>query len=61
MFEAARARFSEALLAVFFALAPSAVPEWRGDPRIRVAAVLAVGEPTPSLAVRPGNGTDGRG
>ncbi len=49
-----RSRLSQALMAVFFALAPSSVEPWRVEPRARVAAVLAVGEPTPSIAGRAG-------
>ena len=48
-----RTRLSTALLAVYFALAPSTVPLWRLEPRPPPAAVLPVGAPTPSLAVRP--------
>jgi hypothetical protein len=55
-----RAQLSGALLAVFFALAPTTVPEWRLAPTRPPAAVLPVGEPTPSLAVRPrADRTDG--
>ncbi len=53
MSEWRRARFAEALLAVFFALAPSSVPAWRLLPRPRPVAVEFVGEPTPALAPRP--------
>lgn len=41
-------------MAVYLSLAPSAVDPWRLLLQPRVAAVLAVGEPTPSLAVRRG-------
>ena len=47
--EGIRRRIGQAMLAVYFALAPSSVPAWRLDPVQRIAAVLAVGEPTPSL------------
>jgi hypothetical protein len=40
-----RSRLAEALLALWFSLAPSSVPPWRGDPDLRPVAVLAVGEP----------------
>lgn len=50
--ESLRGRCSTALLAVFIALAPRSVPSWRLDPVRRVAAVLAVGEPTPALMAR---------
>ncbi len=48
-----RVRMSGVFMAVFFALAPSTVPLWRLDPRPPPAAVLPIGEPTPSLSVRP--------
>ena len=32
-------------LAVYFAMAPSSVPDWRFDPSVRTVAVLPVGEP----------------
>jgi len=48
-----RRRGTEALLAVYFALAPSTVRAWRLDPARRVATVLLVGEPTPFLIPRP--------
>ena len=50
--ERLRSRLSEALIAVYFAVAPSSVEPWRVLPQPRVAAVLAVGEPTPLLADR---------
>ena len=49
MFYWERPEAGEAMLAVYFALAPSSVPAWRLDPVRRIAAVLPVGEPTPSL------------
>ncbi len=33
------------LLALYFAFAPSTVPDWRSDPSLRIVAVLPVGEP----------------
>ena len=36
-------------LAIWFALTPSTVPDWRADPGVRVVAVLPVGEPMPRL------------
>lgn len=32
-------------LALYFALAPSYVPDWRFDPTLRTVAVLPIGEP----------------
>ncbi len=32
-------------LALYFALAPSTVPDWRSDPTVRTVAVLPIGEP----------------
>jgi hypothetical protein len=32
-------------LALYFALAPSTVPDWRNDPTLRTVAVLPIGEP----------------
>ncbi len=32
-------------LALYFALAPSTVPDWRSDPALRTVAVLPIGEP----------------
>ena len=42
----------EAILAAFLALAPSYLPDWRADPRVRTVAVLPIGEPMPSLDKR---------
>ena len=39
------AALRRALLALFFALAPSSIPEWRTAPEAPPAAVLPVGEP----------------
>lgn len=36
-------------LALYFALAPSTVPDWRSDPTVRIVAVLPVGEPLASF------------
>lgn len=33
------------VLALYFALAPSSVPDWRFDPSLRTVAVLPIGEP----------------
>lgn len=40
-----RRRFAEAMLVVFYTLAPSTVPVWRTDPLHRPTAVLMVGSP----------------
>ncbi len=40
-----RHRLGEVFLALFLALAPSSVPDWRADPGFRTVAVLPVGEP----------------
>ncbi|MDJ0923467.1 MAG: hypothetical protein QNJ77_02805 [Acidimicrobiia bacterium] len=37
--------FSGMVVAAFFALAPSTVPDWRSDPSVRTVAVLPIGEP----------------
>lgn len=47
-----RRRFAEALLAIYFAMAPSTIPSWRVDPTHRPAAVLMVGAPVPMLTRR---------
>jgi hypothetical protein len=47
-----RRRAGEAVLAVFFALAPSEVPAWRTDPGVRPAVVLSVGDPVTPLVGR---------
>ena len=44
-----RHRLGEALLALFFAFAPSTIPDWRTDPSVRTVAVLPVGEPVASI------------
>ena len=36
-------------LALYFALAPSTVPDWRNDPTLRTVAVLPIGEPLASI------------
>ena len=36
-------------LALYLALAPSTVPDWRSDPTLRTVAVLPVGEPLASF------------
>ena len=33
------------VLALYFALAPSSIPDWRLDPGVRTVAVLPIGEP----------------
>ena len=38
--------------AMFVAFAPTTLPPWRADPGRRVAIVLAVGAPTPSIGHR---------
>ena len=40
-----RRAFGGAFLAIFFAFAPSQVPDWRADPGFRTVAVLPIGEP----------------
>lgn len=44
-----RTRLAEAMLAVYFALAPSTIPLWRTAATPPPAAVLMVGEPTPRI------------
>ncbi len=36
-------------MALFFALAPSTVPDWRADPGLRTVAVLPIGEPMQAI------------
>jgi hypothetical protein len=36
-------------LALFFAFAPSHIPDWRADPAFRTVAVLPIGEPLASF------------
>ena len=38
-----------AFLALYLALAPSTVPDWRNDPTLRTVAVLPIGEPLASF------------
>lgn len=57
-FEALRRSITNALVAAFYALAPSYVPAWRLDPRVGVAYVLPIGEPTPSIGGRGAVGLD---
>lgn len=40
-----RHRVGGVFLALFFAFAPSTVPDWRADPATRTVMVLAIGEP----------------
>lgn len=42
-------RVAEAMLAVYFALAPSTVPPWRRGVSPPPAAVLLVGDPVPRI------------
>lgn len=44
-----RSTLGGAILAIFYAFAPSAVPDWRADPGFRTVAVLPVGEPMTSF------------
>jgi len=41
------------VLALYFALVPSVVPDWRADPGIRTVAILPIGEPVSPLRPRP--------
>jgi hypothetical protein len=45
VFDALRRVAGQMFLAMYFALAPSTVPDWRADPSLRTVAMLAVGEP----------------
>lgn len=54
MFEAIRRLAGNALLAAFYAIAPSTVPHWRLDPGLPPAVVLPIGEPVPSLSAWAG-------
>ena len=42
----------EVMLATFFALTPTEIPQWRANPEHRPVAVLPIGEPVPWLAER---------
>lgn len=53
MSDALRRLFSAALLGAYFAIAPSNAPGRWSVSVFPPAIVLAVGEPTPSIAVRP--------
>lgn len=44
-----RQQLGGAFLAMFFAFAPSTIPDWRADPGIRTVAVLPIGEPVTSI------------
>ncbi len=55
-FEELRRVLVGGMVAAYFAIAPSSVPPWRLEQLPRPAAVLLLGEPTPSVAVRPGAG-----
>ena len=43
-----RHKLGEVVLALFFAMAPSYLPDWRADPGLRTVAVLPIGEPVVS-------------
>ncbi len=49
-----RVRCGELILAMSWSLAPAEAPAWRWDIAHRPYAVLAVGEPTPSITGRAG-------
>jgi hypothetical protein len=40
-----RRSIGKVFLALFFAMTPSTVPDWRADPSLRTVAVLPIGEP----------------
>lgn len=40
-----RPLLGQVFLALWFALTPSTVPDWRADPGMRTVAVLPIGEP----------------
>ena len=42
-------RLAEAMIALYFALAPSTVPQWRWAITAPPAAMLVVGEPVPRI------------
>ena len=44
-----RSKMGGAFLAIFFAFAPSTVPDWRADPGVRTVAMMPIGEPVPSI------------
>jgi len=50
--ERVRRVVAQSLLSWLLTFAPVYVPAWRYEPRVLVAAVLPIGEPTPSLAAR---------
>lgn len=50
MFEVLRRLVTATFIAVYFAVAPSTLPPWKAEPRPLPAALLVVGEPTPSVA-----------
>lgn len=43
--EAVRRNLRSVVMALYFALAPSTVPDWRADPGLRTVAMLPIGEP----------------
>lgn len=51
--DVARRLAGELFLALFFAMAPSNVPDWRSDPGARTVAVLPIGEPALPFTPRP--------
>ncbi|NQV06392.1 hypothetical protein HQ535_07560 [bacterium] len=53
MFEVGRWAAAVAM-AFSLTIGPGEPPAWRSEPRVRVAAVLLVGEPTPWLPARLG-------
>lgn len=52
MFERLRRTFGQMFVALFLAMAPSTVPDWRADPGMRTVAVLPIGEPVTPLPIR---------
>lgn len=59
MSEVVRRLVSATFIAVYLAVAPSTVPPWKAEPRPLPAALLVLGEPTPSVAYAPGRGRRG--
>ncbi|MDH3731192.1 MAG: hypothetical protein OES13_08740 [Acidimicrobiia bacterium] len=53
MSDVIRRLFSAALLGAYFAVAPSNAPQRWSASSFPPAIVLGIGEPTPSIAVRP--------
>ncbi len=46
---AVRTALGSVFLALYFAFAPSHLPDWRSDPGFRTVAVLPIGEPLTSF------------